>query len=243
MANDLLSAVMLSDAAKAHRRKQQEQMGDVEFQMDIAPYLGYSGEIDPTIARYHGWQGPGRLNLGGFKVPDDFDPENNPSDAAELRRYRYRGDDGEMVQIPIEAGTINAINDQATPQIWAHEYRHKQHPEMSEPHNRLADAVMAQTPADWDNATKLWQDKLRRWDRIDANLADSEADLLDSLEYNQEVTPRGIYKKQYEQGARPAQQKLDIMEVLLDSVRRPEMRYRDEMTDNAIWKRKLENRE
>lgn len=148
-------------AEMIRQRKMQEDFGDIEFQMEIAPLLGYVGEIDPKLARYHGIGGSdAEVTTKGFYVPPE-DP-NDPNTKENLRPYRvnvegYRG------EIPKEPGTINVVGAKsATPEIWAHEYRHKQYPEMSERDNRLADASSAMNESQWESAIDFWRDYLRR---------------------------------------------------------------------------------
>ena len=205
-----------------------QQMGDVEFQMDIAPYFDYAGEIDPSIARYHGWEGPGRLNLGGFNVPEDFTDEDIKK--AE-RRYRYEDKDGNIVQIPIERGTVNVVNDQAQPRTWAHEYRHEMGEDGNgEVFNRLADAAVAQNEDDWDSAVDLWQDKINRQRRRGDKVKKSEAerDLIANLRRNANVTPRGVYAADYERGARRPDTEAGWWE-------RDSAEYERERIDKSYW--------
>ena len=96
------------------------QMGDIDFQMAIAPYLGYKGEIDPSIARFHGLpQGTPTLPLKGFSVPKDT-PERLLTQGKEVSTRS-----GDTYVFPKEAGTVNTIGTGATADTWAHEYRHQ----------------------------------------------------------------------------------------------------------------------
>ena len=92
------------------------QMGDVEFQMAVAPYMGYKGSIDPSIARFHGLRGSPELDTKGFSIPPNYKGEP----VWTTRGY------GKDYTLPAEAGTVNAINTAATPQVWGHEYRHQE---------------------------------------------------------------------------------------------------------------------
>jgi len=94
------------------------QMGDIDFQMAVAPYMGYKGEIDPSIARYHALPKGVRSSLKGFSIPSTSKtPYINVGSFAKAR--------GDSFLLPAEAGTVNAIDDGATPATWAHEYAHQ----------------------------------------------------------------------------------------------------------------------
>jgi hypothetical protein len=143
-------------------KKAQEEFGDIEFQMDIAPYTNYTGPIDPSIARYRGFEGlPGDtdLTLGGFYVPPN-DP-NDPYTEEELKGYVGEVS-GVDLKTPTEPNTINAVHSRATPNIWAHEYRHKEYPGLSEDQNRIIDGSMAMNESDWNSAVRMYRDKFAR---------------------------------------------------------------------------------
>ncbi len=140
-------------------KKQAEEMADIEFQMEIAPHMNYEGDIDPSVARWHPlkgkkWDKYSRLDLEGFQVPED-QPEG-----AKLRpyTYEYRDDEGTRrhVEIPKEIGTVNTIDYAAgDPQVWAHEYRHRERPEMSEARIRIWDIQNAQNEEQFKRAAEM----------------------------------------------------------------------------------------
>jgi hypothetical protein len=143
-------------------KRASEQMGDVEFQMEIAPYTNYTGPIDPSLARYRGAKGLSgdtNLTLGGFYAPPNN--EKDPYTEEDLKGYEGRVQ-GVNVEVPVEPNTVNAVHNKATPNIWAHEYRHKEKPGMSEDRNRLLDGALAMNESDWKSAVKFWKDKLMR---------------------------------------------------------------------------------
>jgi hypothetical protein len=150
----------MTEEERKRQRAMSEQLGDIEFQMEIAPYTNYTGPIDPSVARYRGFEGlPGdtNLTLGGFYAQPDS--EENPYTEADLKGYEGSVD-GIDVSLPVEPNTVNAVHNKATPNIWAHEYRHKENPGMSEERNRLADGILAMNERDWKSAVKFWKDKL-----------------------------------------------------------------------------------
>jgi len=212
-------------------RKASEEMGDIEFQMDIAPYFDYKAEIDPSIARYRGFKGlPGdvELTLGGFYALPNT--EDSPYSENDLRPRTGRVN-GLDIEIPTEPGTVNAVHSNATPNIWAHEYRHQMGEDGNgESFNRLADAVVAQNEGDWESAVSMWQDMLARKGR-DVMPSEAQEDLLERLQFNQNVTPRGVYKNDYDRGARGTESGPDWW-------KRESANYEDERIARSLWKRK-----
>jgi hypothetical protein len=183
-----------------------EQMGDIEFQMEIAPYFGYSGEIDPSIARYRGIEGlPGDINLTkkGYYIPPN-DP-NNPYSEKQLEP-EVGSVRGKRVELPNEPGTISAIHNAAKPNVWAHEYRHQRNRGMSEFENRIEDAFAAQNESDWEDAVDGWADQMYR-SRIKQvgrkkakrpSMSEAQDALLDTLETQ---TKHSDYVKEFKGGA------------------------------------------
>ncbi len=183
-----------------------EQMVDIEFQMEIAPYFGYKGEIDPSKARYHGIKGlsgEDSLNKKGYRIPPD-DP-NNPYSEEQLRPQRGSAYGREIV-LPMEPDTVNTIHNAATPRVWAHEYRHDRKEGISERENRLEDAFAAQNESDWEASVGDWQDQLfrqeiKRVGRKKAKrvpLSTAQDSLLDNLEKR---TKHSDYVEEFNAGA------------------------------------------
>ena len=132
------------------------QMGDIDFQMAVAPYMGYKGEIDPSVARFHGFTPEQRsdkgLKLKGFQVKPNLG-------GRELPPYTYETDSGEVVEIPKEFNTVNAIGDGASPRTWAHEYRHHERTDAkAEIGNRIIDLATSMNKKDWNEALKFIED-------------------------------------------------------------------------------------
>lgn len=93
------------------------ELGDSEFQNEVAPYMGYKGPIDPSVARYHSLPKGINSTLEGFAIaPDD--------DRGFIEAGSFAGASGDTVLLPAEPGTVNAIGKGATPQTYAHEYNH-----------------------------------------------------------------------------------------------------------------------
>jgi len=94
------------------------QMADIEFQMAVAPYSGYEGPVDPSIARYHSLPEGAQSGLLGFSTPSEA--ANHYISAASF------GAGGDEIMVPAEPGTVNVIGAKgATPATWAHEYSHQ----------------------------------------------------------------------------------------------------------------------
>jgi hypothetical protein len=162
-------------------RKASEEMADIEFEMEIAPYTNYTGPIDSSIARYRGFEGLSGdtdLSLGGFYVPPE--DQNDPYTDEELKGYVGQVG-GVDLKTPTEPNTINAVHNQATPNIWAHEYRHKEYPGLSEGQNRLIDGSMAMNESDWNNAVKMYRDKFKRKGKK-ITKSEAERELIADLE-------------------------------------------------------------
>jgi len=166
-------------------KKMNEDFGNMEFQMEIAPYVGYQGPVDPSIARFHGLPFSEKTTLKGFTVPDGYEAK---------KPYMYAGEEG-IFAIPKEQGTVNAVNADATPNVWGHEYRHRQDMDMSEKQNRLLDGYYAQDQASWKAAVRLWLDQMGGGSMLDA-----EKDLIKQLnKENMNVnSPYGQTSKEYE---------------------------------------------
>lgn len=133
------------------------KMGDIDFQMAIAPYSNYKGTLDPSLARYHGLTpeqiGRASLTLKGFSVGEQG------SD----RPYFFEAQDNSLVSIPKEANTVNAIDKAATANLWAHEYRHQEGTDAStETANRIIDLATAMNKTDWSKALDFIKDDILR---------------------------------------------------------------------------------
>tara|TARA_R110002020_G_scaffold447776_1_gene660198 strand:+ start:269 stop:1366 length:1098 start_codon:yes stop_codon:yes gene_type:complete len=107
------------------------QMADIEFQMELSPYMPPDAEIDPSRARVIKF--PKEANIG----PLGLNKMGAASTAwrGNKRVFEYGGEDdyisyedpeGNVHKIgPIQPNTVNAVGMMnAIPRIWAHEYRH-----------------------------------------------------------------------------------------------------------------------
>ena len=213
-------------------RAQQEQMGDIEFQMDIAPQLGYRGEIDPSIA--HVLNEPA-LTTKGYYIPDKL----SDGQIEELRKQNgYRDKDGNWKSLPVKRGHIYATNaDKSSagdPTTFPHEYRHKQRPDMSETSNRLADAAMATTGRQWDAAVSSWRNWIRASKDKILKPSEAERDLLEKLmgwhEGGQAGSAYNLYKEDAE---RHNLKPLDKSFMQNDTEG-----YAQEQMDKSIWRKR-----
>lgn len=100
------------------------QMGDIEFQMAIAPYMPKGAKIDPRAYRLHRTDDLPKLGVLGFAVPYDTPEE-------QLKNYKEKGMlasttlGKEQYSFPAEPDTMNILGiKNSNPKILAHEYRH-----------------------------------------------------------------------------------------------------------------------
>lgn len=145
----------------------------MEFQMEIAPLLGYQGPIDPSIARWHPLPTTAETSLKGFQVPEGASGEEY---------YTFLTEEGERIKMPQEPGTVNTVNVHATPQLWAHEYRHLQEPDYSERVNRIHDGYYAQDKSDWNDAVDMWRKYQRDFKGKKLSMKEAEASLIAAIE-------------------------------------------------------------
>ena len=155
------------------------QMGDVEFQMAIAPYSNYKGTIDPSIARFHGLtpeQSGGRdLNLKGFSVGE------RGSD----QPFTFTGADDSLVSIPKESNTVNTIDRASVANTWAHEYRHQEGTDSkTEKGNRVLDLATAVTKTDWTKALNFLMDDAVKDAKRQLSGANKEQAKAERAKYN-----------------------------------------------------------
>ena len=133
--------------AALERQRLREQAFDNEFALEVAAQSNYAADIDPSIARYYGLfnAAPGYDGLRGFELtPTEEYPEGTFLDKRRERIF-YETKPGALgvSTITPEMGTVSAIDRHANPVTYAHEYRHKNFPELSERQNRIADFLTA----------------------------------------------------------------------------------------------------
>lgn len=130
------------------------QLGDAEFQLAVAPYMPKGSTIDPSRARVKAFPeeagvGPEGLNLKGVSTKNVTDPKK-------LKSGKYRG-----YEVEFEPDTVTALEAvNATPRVFAHEYRHFEDTDGIELVNRIQDLMASQN-----------QDDLRKSARMLANRA------------------------------------------------------------------------
>ena len=141
--------------AALERQRLREQAFDNEFAIEVAAQSNYAADIDPSIARYHGFpniasystpmSGPNKVLRGFYPPPDEEYPEGTFLDKYPIdflyNRKNYRG--LAMNTVIPESGTVNAVDKYAKPEIYAHEYRHRNFPGLSERKVRVADLLTA----------------------------------------------------------------------------------------------------
>jgi hypothetical protein len=137
-------------------RTMNEQLGDMEFEMEMAPYNNYTGGTPADKADYEGlYAGAPEYSLKGQYTHADATPaeiRDNP------RTYR----DGDNVRRKLygKADTVQALTSNATPNVWQHEFSHRNNPERGEGSNRMADAITAPNKRAWDAAVDMEENRL-----------------------------------------------------------------------------------
>lgn len=181
---------------EAAARRMNEEFGDFEFELGIAERTGPIGResisadratVVPTggrniharrdFARQYGRDEPFFKDttgiLGGFFLQD--------TDPASLERYANVSD---ALGEELEADTVYAVGvENATPGLFAHEFRHRNLRGLNESSNRIIDAYRASTPSEWKHVVRNWQDVMERFQGLeDVSLEEAEEDLLAVLD-------------------------------------------------------------
>jgi len=117
-----------------------------EIQQQYESLLGGVGARDANMIRLHA---PDNLNLQGYAVM----PDSKKEEIEYLReRYEPRG-------LTVEPNTVNIVGkSNLRPETIAHEFRHIQAPDMGEWGNRIADAAVAETEPQWEDAVRMVAD-------------------------------------------------------------------------------------
>jgi len=133
--------------AALERQRLREQAFDNEFAIEVAAQSNYAADIDPSIARYYGLENaaPGYEGLRGLYVPPDQEyPKGAFVDEEPINRaYRTKDNTRSVFTIIPESGAVGAIDRHANPVTYAHEYRHKDFPNLNERDIRIADLLTA----------------------------------------------------------------------------------------------------
>lgn len=149
---------MQTPEQRAAARRKQEGLGDTEFVMDVVNRMGpegYEVDIDPSVARVHpGIKGADyMLDKGIYYRP--FDKYGNPTTRDTDVEITGKKDGKKISQkITLDPDTVTAF--EYTPEVWAHEYRHRQRPEMSETTNRLHDLFTARSQQEAKSVLDKW---------------------------------------------------------------------------------------
>ena len=137
------------------RQRLRDEAFDNEFAIEVAAQSNYAADIDPSIARYHGFpniasystpmSGPNKVLRGFYPPPDEEYPEGTFLDKYPIDfLYKTENSYGPVMYTVIpESGTVNAVDKYAKPFVYAHEYRHRNFPGLSERKNRVADLLTA----------------------------------------------------------------------------------------------------
>lgn len=144
-----------------------EQMGDIEFQQELAARrgpVGYAMELDPAVANFTAYEdGPeGYTTNALYALPDG--PGKRIGVPTEKGRDWPRDD------VLTPPGEIRAFGVKgANPKTWVHEYSHKEHG-TSEGKQREIDAFSARNEDEWDQAMDAYAGyRGEGWDREKAD--------------------------------------------------------------------------
>jgi hypothetical protein len=163
------------------RQRLRDEAFDNEFAIEVAAQSNYAADIDPSIARYHGFKGvPGteKLNMKGFYInPEKTNLPVGTFDEP-ITGYTSRG----FSSVPTEVGTINAIHDAATPFVYAHEYRHKQFPDLNETQLRIVDGMTALNEEQWSQAVEMFRQQYYENSGVEMTPSKAQERLIDILE-------------------------------------------------------------
>ena len=133
--------------AALERQRLRKQTFDNEFAIEVAAQSNYAADIDPSISRYHGLPdaAPGYDGVRGFYVyPSEEYPEGTFLDG-HAKHVFYETKPGALgvSTITPQVGMVNTIDRHSNPRTLAHEYRHRQFPQLNERQNRIADLLTA----------------------------------------------------------------------------------------------------
>jgi hypothetical protein len=156
------------------------QASDVEFQMEVAPYMPKGSTIDPSRARLKAFPkeagiGPKGLTSMGISTKDITDPER--------LKERFEG-----YEIQYEPDTVTALEAaNANPRVFSHEYRHFEGTDADmELLNRVQDVMASQNKRDLAKSTRLlagYAYSMAAANRFRGSDEDGEAEKLDIEPY------------------------------------------------------------
>lgn len=144
---------MAADLLRRNRIKPNEK----DFQAQVEGRL--AGPIDPKLGRHIRLRTNGSDYEGlGQELPEDFDinirglyhPEGKPED-------KIKGTN--IITKPNQVMTLHNNN---TPNVWAHEYRHRNYPELMEDENRVMDMVSAKDDWEVDDTIRMWANRTEK---------------------------------------------------------------------------------
>ena len=126
---------MMADVMRRDRIKPE----DPDFKEKLSQYM--AGEIDPSVARHIEFDIPDSAALNLYGQYNHLDKDIN------------RGSG--KLSFTLAPDEVAAFHTRNTPSTWAHEFRHRNFPNLSESNNRTIDKFAAQTDYDLDEAIRL----------------------------------------------------------------------------------------
>ena len=141
---------MMADVMRRDRIKPE----DPDFKETLSQYM--AGEIDPSVARHVEFDVP---ETTGINLYGQYNPSKD-------QPYEYSGAiDEKDVSYTLAPDEVAAFHTRNTPSTWAHEFRHRNFPDLSENNNRIMDLYAAQTDYDVDDAIRMESDLQNRYRR------------------------------------------------------------------------------
>ena len=131
----MLDMKIMADVMRRDRIKPE----DPDFKEKLSQYM--AGEIDPSVARHVEFNIPDHVPINLYGQYNHLDKDIN----------RGSGD----ISFTLAPDEVAAIHTRNTPATWAHEFRHRNFPDLSENNNRIIDKFAAQTDYDIDQAIRL----------------------------------------------------------------------------------------
>jgi hypothetical protein len=179
-------------------QKLQFEAMDNEFEIETANSMGVVGReaIDADRARFIGDYSSRPMTAAGFYFypRKEETSQREREEGAQLLNFR-----GGKARIIPEDDTVWVIGVDATPNTYAHEFRHRAFKkDLSESDNRLLDGYYASTPSEWETAVLFWRDNLysKGWGLVE--LPEAEKDLISTLRRREDAIID--YEQQYIDG-------------------------------------------
>ena len=203
MAEKPLNKELYGNLTAKALRSMSEQLGDSEFETEIAPYNNYTGGTPVANADYEGLKpGVGKMALFGQYTPADFTPEQVEANAQPW----YDRVTGKSGVLEAKRDIVQGVTAGATPNTWQHEFNHRNNPNRSESGNRRVDGIIAPDKRAWERAVDMKVDLYRR-QGSKASRETVERNMLSDIQgqhqnYGPRFTAEDVYNEEIGRGGR-----------------------------------------